>query len=84
MTNQRKYISTLTSLGNPSDHTHYWMMKTHLDQRDTEQTNTTDSTEGMTSKELIHTVLNIFPKSYVEKVTYFTDVNEEKEKNGRL
>jgi len=38
----------------------------------------------MTSKELIHTVLNMFPKSYVEKVTYFTDVIEEKEKNGRL
>ena len=83
MTNQKKYISTLTSLGNQSDHTHYWMMKTHLDRRDLEQTNTTDST-GMTTKELIHTVLNMFPKSYVEKVTYFTDVTEEKEKDGRL
>tara|TARA_R100000458_G_C8054642_1_gene100257 strand:- start:324 stop:482 length:159 start_codon:yes stop_codon:yes gene_type:complete len=34
-------------------------------------------------KDLIHTILNTFPKSYVEKVTYFTDV-EEKEKDGRL
>lgn len=34
-------------------------------------------------KDLIHTILNTFPKSYVEKVTYYVDV-EEKEKDGRL
>ena len=52
-------------------------MTKHLDRLDSEQTNTTDTTEGMTTKELIHTVLNMFPKSYVEKVTYFTDVEDE-------
>ena len=49
----------------------------------TEQTNTTDSTEGMTTEELIHTVLNMFPKSYVEKITYYVDVEDET-KNTQL
>ena len=81
MTNQKCLTGIL--MKNPSDHTHYWMMKTHLDQPDTEQTNTTDSTEGMTTKELIHTVLNMFPKSYVEKITYYVDVEDET-KNTQL
>ena len=75
MTNQKYLIGIL--MKNQSDLTHYWMMKTHLDQRDLEQTNTTDSTEGMTTEELIHTVLNMFPKSYVEKITYYVDVEDE-------
>ena len=75
MTNQKNLIGILTK--NQSDLTHYWMMKTHLDRLDLEQTNTTDSTEGMTTEELIHTVLNMFPKSYVEKVTYYVDVEDE-------
>ena len=74
MTNQKNSIGIL--MKNQSDLTHYWMMKTHLHQRDTEQTNTTDST-GMTTEELIHTVLNMFPKSYVEKITYYVDLEDE-------
>ena len=53
------------------------MMTKHLDRLDLEQTNTTDTTEGMTTKELIHTDLNMFPKSYVEKITYYVDVEHE-------
>ena len=75
MTNQKNLIGIL--MKNQLGHTHYWMMTKHLDRRDLEQTNTTDSTEGMTSKELIHTVLNMFPRSYVEKITYYVDVEDE-------
>jgi len=28
-------------------------------------------------KDLIHTILNTFPKSYVEKITYYVDVEDE-------
>jgi len=36
----------------------------------------------MTTEELIHMVLNMFPKSYVEKITYFTDVESKGRDKG--